>query len=116
MLADNSKHNQTGRTDEHRDGAFRHRNHELCSVGGVALLLFSQYHVRNCPAPSFVPDFSDPDYGDYGKREWYRFHLFHAGKDPMTAMGYDSMCLAFKANAYSAPPSRSSKACQPHLR
>jgi hypothetical protein len=89
MLADNAKHNQTGRTDEH--GAFRHRFVELCPVGSVAFLLFSYHHVRDCPAPNFAPDYSDLEYGDWGKREWYGFHLFHPGKDPMTEMGYDSM-------------------------
>lgn len=88
MLADNAKHNQTGRTDEH--GAFRHRHVELCPVGSIALLLFAYYHIRNAPLPDFVPDFSDPQYGDYGKREWYGMHLFHSGSDPMSEMGYDN--------------------------
>ncbi|KAL6300578.1 hypothetical protein BKA93DRAFT_829023 [Sparassis latifolia] len=37
-LADNAKHNQQGRLDEH--GAIRHREVELCPVGGLALLFF----------------------------------------------------------------------------
>ncbi|KAJ7339289.1 hypothetical protein DFH08DRAFT_964315 [Mycena albidolilacea] len=67
MLADNAKHNQTGRTDEHR--AFRHQFVELCPVGSVAFLLFSYHHVRDCAAPDFAPDFSDLEYRDWGKRE-----------------------------------------------
>ncbi|KAK7056117.1 hypothetical protein R3P38DRAFT_1377096 [Favolaschia claudopus] len=88
FIADNAKHNQTGRTDEF--GAFRHRFVELCPVGAIALLLFSYFHVRNAPIPNFVPDFSDPQYGDYGKRDWYRMHLFPSAQDPMSDMSYDN--------------------------
>ncbi|KAJ7745543.1 hypothetical protein DFH07DRAFT_977314 [Mycena maculata] len=88
LIADNAKHNQTGRTDEH--GALRHRFVELCPIGSIALLLFSYFHVRNELVPNFVPDFSDSNYGDFGKREWYGIHLFPAGKSPMDEMGYDN--------------------------
>ncbi|KAJ7742819.1 hypothetical protein B0H16DRAFT_1860573 [Mycena metata] len=88
LLADNAKHNQSGRTDEH--GAFRHRHVELCPVGSIALLLFSYYHVRNSSVPDFAPDFSDVEYGDFGKREWYGIHLFPSGKNHMSEMGYDN--------------------------
>jgi hypothetical protein len=56
-------------------------------VGSVAFLLFSYHHVHDCPAPNFAPNLSDLEYGDWGKYEWYGFHLFHPGKDPMTEMG-----------------------------
>ncbi|KAJ7835604.1 hypothetical protein B0H13DRAFT_2108070 [Mycena leptocephala] len=88
IIADNAKHNQQGRTDEH--GAFRHRHAELCPVGAIALLLFSYYHVRNCSVPNFAPDFTDSKYRDYGKREWYGIHLFPAGLNHLDEMGYDN--------------------------
>ncbi|KAK7028398.1 hypothetical protein R3P38DRAFT_923774 [Favolaschia claudopus] len=88
FIADNAKHNQTGRTDEF--GAFRHRFVELCPVGAIALVLFAHFHVRNAPLPNFAPDFSDPQYGDYGRRDWYRMHLFPSAQDPMSDMSYDN--------------------------
>ncbi|KAJ6629729.1 hypothetical protein B0H10DRAFT_2208694 [Mycena sp. CBHHK59/15] len=88
LLADNAKHNQTGRVDEH--GAFRHQQVELCPVASIAFVLFAYFHVRNCSVPNFIPDFSAPDYGDFGKREWYGMHLFPAGKDDMDEMGCDN--------------------------
>ncbi|KAK6974833.1 hypothetical protein R3P38DRAFT_3479541 [Favolaschia claudopus] len=88
FIADNAKHNQTGRTDEF--GAFRHRFVELCPVGAIALVLFSYFHVRNAAVLKFAPDFSDPEYGDYGKRDWYRMHLFPSATDPMSDMSYDN--------------------------
>jgi hypothetical protein len=70
-LADNAKHNQTGRTDEH--GALRHRKVELCPVGAVAFLFFTHFHVLGSPVPSFEPDFTT----EYGRHEWYEYHVFY---------------------------------------
>ncbi|KAJ7339231.1 hypothetical protein DFH08DRAFT_812620 [Mycena albidolilacea] len=41
-------------------------------------------------ATPLLPDFSDTEYGDFGKREWYGFHFFHPGRDPMVEMGYEN--------------------------
>ncbi|KAJ7885959.1 hypothetical protein B0H14DRAFT_3431588 [Mycena olivaceomarginata] len=65
LIADNSKANQTGRVDEH--GAFRHRLVELCPVGAIGFMFFAHFHVANSPVPDFSVDFSDTNYGDYGK-------------------------------------------------
>nr|GAT44268.1 predicted protein [Mycena chlorophos] len=100
VLADQAKHNQTGRVDEH--GAIRHRLVELCSVGAIALLFFAYFHVLGAPVPNFEPDFNDPDYGDYGRREWYALYLFSTSKDCKKAMSYanhrDRVKRSFEAN------------------
>ena len=72
-LANQGKTNSDGRIEEH--AAFRHRVPELCSVGAIAFLFFGYFHVLNKPVPPFHPDFS---VGEYGKREWYGFHVFNA--------------------------------------
>jgi hypothetical protein len=87
IFSDNAKHNQTGRTDEF--GAFRHRFVELCPIGGVAFLFFAQFHVMGMPRPSFTPDFSDQQYGEWGRRDWYSIHAFWA-KERTAAMSYES--------------------------
>jgi Centromere DNA-binding protein complex CBF3 subunit, domain 2 len=89
ILADNAKHNQTGRTDEH--GAIRHRHVELCPVAGVAMQLWATFHVRNFPVPDFEPDFSDPECGEYGRRDWYDHRLFFSSTgNPTELMQYKS--------------------------
>ncbi|KAJ7269115.1 hypothetical protein C8J57DRAFT_1609308 [Mycena rebaudengoi] len=60
-LADNAKHNQTGRVDEH--GLLRHKHAELCGVGALAFLFFGYFHIAKFPVPDFSPDFQDPEYG-----------------------------------------------------
>ena len=91
ILLDNAKHNQTGRTDEH--GAIRHRHPELCPIGGVAMLLWAIFHLRQIPVPNFVPDFSDPRFGEFGCRKWYETKLFFASKaSPTDLMQYKSKC------------------------
>lgn len=74
ILADNAKHNQTGRTDEF--GALRHRVPELCSIGALAFLFFAIFHIQEPPNLDFKPDFSDKNYGEYGRRDWYRWFVF----------------------------------------
>jgi hypothetical protein len=87
-LADNAKHNQTGRVDE--NGALRHRDVEVCPVGALAALFFAHFHILSLPPPKFEPDFSDNTFGEFGQREWYGNYVFWA-KDPTTKMSYDSM-------------------------
>ncbi|KAK7049043.1 hypothetical protein R3P38DRAFT_3345932 [Favolaschia claudopus] len=86
LIADNSKQNQSGRVDEH--GAFRHFVVELCPVGAIGLLFFALFHVINSPVPNFEVNFSDPAYGDFGKREWYELFTFSSSKDCRQEMSY----------------------------
>jgi hypothetical protein len=91
-LADNAKHNQLGRVDEH--GTLRHCLVELCPVGAMSRLFFAFFHIMEQPRPSFVPSFTTEGYGEYGYREWYDYHVFasteNGGKGEMT---YDSTLL-----------------------
>jgi hypothetical protein len=90
-LADNAKHNQQGRVDEH--GALRHCLVELCPVGAMSRLFFAFFHITKRPLPNFAPDFATDGYGEYGYREWYDYHVFAAGcgkEDVKSQMSYDS--------------------------
>jgi len=86
-LADNAKHNQHGRVDEH--GVIRHHQVELCAVGALALMFFGHFHVLDRPPPSFAPDFANKQYGEYGHREWYSNYVFYAGSTTKE-MSYDN--------------------------
>ncbi|KAJ7135159.1 hypothetical protein C8R46DRAFT_1362266 [Mycena filopes] len=86
-LADNAKHNQTGRLDEH--GALRHKHVELCGIGAVAIMFFAYFHIAGYPVPDFAPDFKDKDYGEYGRRDWYTYHVFSTGVGT-TEMSYQA--------------------------
>ncbi len=86
-LADNAKTNQHGRVDEH--GTLRHRLVELCPVGALALLFYTQFHVLSRPLPGFAPTFGQPNYGEFGYRPWYENFVFW-GEDPTKQMSYDS--------------------------
>ncbi|KAJ8579943.1 hypothetical protein M405DRAFT_869844 [Rhizopogon salebrosus TDB-379] len=86
-LADNAKHNQTGRVDEH--GAIRHTHVELCPVGALACLFFAHFHILNHAPPNFAPDFSNKNYGEYGYRQWYEYHVFYTGC-PTKEMTYEN--------------------------
>ena len=86
-LADNAKHNQHGRVDEH--GVIRHRQVELCAVGALAFMFFGHFHVLDCSPPNFAPDFANKQYGEYGHREWYSHHVFYAGS-ATKEMSYNS--------------------------
>ncbi|KAJ7826689.1 hypothetical protein B0H14DRAFT_3467517 [Mycena olivaceomarginata] len=88
LIADNAKHNQNGRAEEY--GAFRNRLVELCPVGAISALYFVWFHVLNCAVPNFAPDFSDRSYGQYGRRQWYQFHVFCPAKQPEKSMTYDN--------------------------
>ena len=89
-MANQSKTNVTGRVDEH--GLFRHRIPELCGFGGIGFYLFGYFHILG-KRISFAPDFDDPKYSDYGRRDWYKFYLFPGkGDEPegMNEMTYYS--------------------------
>ncbi|KAN0134511.1 hypothetical protein V8E53_007657 [Lactarius tabidus] len=87
ILLDNAKHNQMGRVDEH--GAIRHRRVELCPINAVAMLLWATFHLKQVPVPSFVPDFADPNFGEFGRRDWYRHLLFFSSTgSPLDALKY----------------------------
>jgi hypothetical protein len=77
VLADNAKHTQTGRVDEH--GVLRHKHADLCGVGTIAIMLFGYFHIARHPVPDFAPNFSDIEYGEYGRRDWYNYHVFSTG-------------------------------------
>src|ERR1700761_8150163 len=96
LIADQSKVNQNGRVDEH--GAFRHRITQLCPVGSIAFFFFAHFHVLNASIPDFCIDFSDPEYGEYRKREWYQLFLFSTSKDCTREMQYASMSFAHSLN------------------
>jgi hypothetical protein len=99
VLADGAKHNQQGRVDEH--GALRHRFVDHCAVGAFALLLFSHFHVLGLPVPNFAPDFDDDSCGEFGRRQWYDYHMFWA-QSIESEMCYDSVYLM---SNYWLPPS-----------
>ncbi|KAJ7034210.1 hypothetical protein C8F04DRAFT_1234451 [Mycena alexandri] len=88
LIADSSKVNTTGRVDEH--GAFRHLCVELCPIGALALLFFAHFHIINSPVPNFTIDFDNPEYGQYGRREWYELFTFSTSKDCKREMQYAS--------------------------
>jgi Centromere DNA-binding protein complex CBF3 subunit, domain 2 len=93
-LADNAKHNQTGRVDEH--GALRHRQPELCGVGALAMLFFAHFHILCSPVPDFAPGFEEPNAGQYGVREWYQYHVFYPTRgSPVKEMTYASKRFTF---------------------
>ncbi|KAJ7720340.1 hypothetical protein B0H16DRAFT_1793545 [Mycena metata] len=76
-LADNAKHNQTGRLDEH--GVLRHKHVELCGIGALAIMFFAYFHIAGYPVPDFAPNFQDTGYGEFGRRDWYTYHVFSTG-------------------------------------
>lgn len=88
-LADNAKHNQQGRVDEH--GALRHHLVALCPVGAISRLFFAFFHIMKQPCPSFTPSFTTEGYGEFGYREWYDYHVFASTEDFKSEMTYDSV-------------------------
>lgn len=97
MQADNVKHNQQGRVDEH--GAFRHRLPEICPVGALAMLFFAYFHILDNPPPDFSPNFNDASSGEYGYRTWYGHHVFWA-KSVQEEMSYDSEYCTYGLSLY----------------
>ena len=89
-LADNTKHNQHGWVDEH--GVIRHCHPGLCTIGALALMFFSHFHILNYVPPIFAPEFTNKHYGEYGHREWYSHYIFSAGS-MKKEMLYDSKSL-----------------------
>ncbi|KAJ6565000.1 hypothetical protein DFH09DRAFT_1363966, partial [Mycena vulgaris] len=53
-LADNAKHDQTGRVDEH--DVLRHKHVELCGVGTFAMMFFGYFHIAENSVPDFSPN------------------------------------------------------------
>lgn len=92
-LADNAKHNQNGRVDEH--GCIRHRIVDLCPVAALGLLFFVQFHILHLPLPDFRPDFTKEGYGEYGYRPWYDCYVFWASSNTKQ-MSYDNHRDRFK--------------------
>ncbi|KAI0311846.1 hypothetical protein OF83DRAFT_1177189 [Amylostereum chailletii] len=103
ILADNAKHNQNGRVDEH--GAIRHRIVELCPVGALALHFFAHFQIMSNQPPKFAPDFNCENPGKYGRREWYQYRVFFASEitKPMTYQTHNNRVNAIhKANGISS--------------
>ncbi|KAF5381020.1 hypothetical protein D9615_004052 [Tricholomella constricta] len=89
------KTNTTGRIDE--QGTFRHRAPELCAVGALGFYLFSQYHLVTTDVPRFEPDFTHPQAGEFGYREWYTTLLFPGAKGKeMTYENHNKRMTAIK--------------------
>jgi hypothetical protein len=62
VLADNTKHNQTRRVDEH--GLLRHKRPELYGVGAVAMMFFGYFHIAGNPVPDFSQILRTANLGD----------------------------------------------------
>lgn len=59
------------------------------------MLLWATFHLRNMPVPEFIPDFSDPKFGEFGRRDWYKHLLFFSSKgSPTVPMKYKSKCFS----------------------
>jgi hypothetical protein len=55
------------------------------------MLLWAIFHLRSIPVPNFVPDFSDPKFGEFGRRDWYNNLLFFSSTGlPTVPMKYKS--------------------------
>ncbi|GBE89074.1 hypothetical protein SCP_1500770 [Sparassis crispa] len=78
FMANNGKTNQNGWTDKF--GAFHHHLIELCSIGSITLQLYSHFHIQNNTVPNFGADVTDRNFGEYGQRDWYRYHVFYASR------------------------------------
>ncbi|VDC06782.1 unnamed protein product [Peniophora sp. CBMAI 1063] len=86
ILADNAKHNQTGRVEEY--ALMRHREPLVCGVSAMAAHLFLTFRQQT---PDFVPDFSGERAPVYGKRTWYSHLVFPADfKRPEKSLTYDA--------------------------
>ncbi|GBE80951.1 hypothetical protein SCP_0306740 [Sparassis crispa] len=87
FMANNGKTNQNGWTDEF--SAFHHCLVELCSIGSIALQLYSHFHIQNNTVPNFGVDITDRNFGEYGRRDWYWYHVFYASW-PDAPMSYEA--------------------------
>lgn len=85
----------TGKVDEH--GAFHHRNEELCAIGALAMLFFAYFHVLMKEPPSFIPDYSDPQFGQFGRRPWYEWYVFPSSEGDNLPMSYQSKSPLIKS-------------------
>ncbi len=52
------------------------------------MLFFAHFQILRKSPPSFVPDYSHPNAGQYGNRQWYNLYVFPSatseGDEPMT--------------------------------
>ena len=64
-------------------------------MAAFGFYFFSMFHIAGKKVPNFAPDFDDPKYTEYGRRDWYKYYIF-PGKaksseiDGTTEMSYDS--------------------------
>jgi hypothetical protein len=55
------------------------------------MLLWAIFHLCSIPVSNFVPDFSDPKFGEFGRRNWYNNLLFFSSTGlPTVPMKYKS--------------------------
>lgn len=87
-IRDNAKHNKEGRPETH--AALRHLYPEMCCIGSLAFYFFGLYHILQNSQPDFTPDFNDPNTGELGRRDWWRYLVFPGNKGPESQMSYDS--------------------------
>ncbi|KAF5312044.1 hypothetical protein D9619_002517 [Psilocybe cf. subviscida] len=89
VYSNQGKENTTGRADE--QGALRHRIPELCCIGALGFYFFALFHIEQQDVPNFEPDYSRPDAGDLGFREWYYLFLFKGcNKSENSRMSYSN--------------------------
>jgi hypothetical protein len=90
--ADNAKHNQTGHFDKH--GVLHHKHAELCGVSAVVIMRFGYFYIAVHAVPEFAPNFSDTKYGEYGRRDWYTYHVFFSSGIGTSVMSYQGKNLS----------------------
>jgi hypothetical protein len=57
--------------------ALRYPFVELCPIiGTLGMLFFAYFHILEVPVPNLEPDFTDPEYGEYGRRDWTKLFVF----------------------------------------
>lgn len=82
LFANNAKHNQEGRLDEH--GVLRHYHVDMCPVGALAFYFYGYFHVLGRPPPNFAPIFDNKQHGPYGQRAWHSYHVFFTDVDELS--------------------------------
>lgn len=63
------------------------------------MMMFGYFHIAAYPVPDFSPDFSDSGYGEYGRRDWYTYHVFSTGIGT-TEMSYQCTSSLQRLRAY----------------
>jgi hypothetical protein len=56
------------------------------------MLLWAIFNLCSFPVPNFVPDFSDPKFGEFSRCDWYNnlLLLFSSTGSPTVPMKYKS--------------------------